>query len=100
VITKALGLCETIPVTPSTFELRRGDAILLCTDGLHDGVDDASIERVLCDLADPAEAALALVRLAHQSGGRNNVTVVVARAEGEDLLAPGPADALQSRNVP
>jgi protein phosphatase len=100
VITKALGISETVSVAPSTFALRRGDVILLSTNGLPVGADDASIERVLLDLPDPAEAALALVHLARQSGSHDDVTTVVARVEDDGLLPPGPADALQSRNVP
>src|SRR5262249_5344265 len=41
VITKALGMKETVDVRADTFELRADDVVLLCTDGLHTMVDDA-----------------------------------------------------------
>lgn len=100
VITKGLGLKETVDVTPSTFELRAGDVILLCTDGLHRMAEDAAIERVLLDLPDPAEACLALINLANRNGGEDNIAVVVARPDDEGLHLPGPEDALTSRNLP
>jgi protein phosphatase len=100
IITKALGLKETVDLRPSTFELCAGDVVLLCSDGLHGPVDEPSIARVLLDLTEPAEAALALVNLANARGGADNVAVVVARPETDGMRRPGPEDALESRNIP
>jgi PPM family protein phosphatase len=100
VITKALGLEEAVDVRAFTFELRAGDVILLCTDGLHRQVDDLAIERVLLELAEPAEAGLTLINLANRRGGADNIAVVVARPEGDDLRSPGSGDALENQNVP
>jgi PPM family protein phosphatase len=100
VITKALGLAATVELQASSFELCAGDVILLATDGLHRQVDEAAVERVLLDLPDPAEASLALINIANRHGGADNVAVVVARPDGDGLRPPGPADALESRNVP
>jgi protein phosphatase len=100
VITKALGLAATVDLRASTFELCAGDVILLATDGLHRQVDEAAIERVLLDLADPTEASLVLINMANRRGGADNVAVVVARPDGDGPRPPGPADALESRNVP
>jgi PPM family protein phosphatase len=77
-----------------------GDVILLCTDGLYRQVDDLAIERVLLDLAEPAEAGLTLINLANRRGGADNIAVVVARPEGDDLRSPGSGDALENQNVP
>jgi PPM family protein phosphatase len=65
---------------PAHFETRPariGDRYMLCSDGLSDVVDDAVIENVLRDFADPQAAADELVRLALEGGGPDNVTVVV-----------------------
>lgn len=99
VITKALGIAATVDLRVSTFGLCAGDVILLSTDGLHRQVDDATIARVLLDLADPAEASLALITLANQHGGADNVAVVVAQADRDGLRPPGPEDVLENRNV-
>lgn len=65
---------------PAHFETRPariGDRYMLCSDGLTDVVDDAAIESVLRDFADPQAASDELVRLALEQGGPDNVTVVV-----------------------
>jgi protein phosphatase len=59
--------------------LERGDVIMLCTDGLTGMVPDAQIVTVLQGAATPRAASEELVRLANEQGGRDNVTVVVAR---------------------
>ena len=58
--------------------LEDGDRLLLCSDGLSDMVEDPEIARSLATHPDSDTAALDLVRLALENGGRDNVTVVVA----------------------
>jgi len=58
-----------------------GDRLLLCSDGLHDMVDDASIARILGAHDRPRDAAQFLLDEALERGGRDNVTVIVARYE-------------------
>jgi len=72
------------------FRLADGDRLLLCTDGLTDLVDDASIARELGRGASSDEACRALVGLALDGGGRDNVTVVVATYRRPDPPAAGP----------
>jgi PPM family protein phosphatase len=59
-------------------EVRAGDRYLLCSDGLHSVVPQARLRSVLVDEADPEAAVLALVGLAIEGGGPDNVTCVVA----------------------
>ena len=63
----------------ATFPVWRGDALLLCTDGLHGPVPADAIARVLAGSATAEAAARALVDAANAAGGPDNVTVVVAR---------------------
>lgn len=69
------------------FEGQAGDRFLLCSDGLSDMVDDATIERLLCSETIDA-AASELVRTALENGGYDNVTVVI----GELVEAGGEPD--------
>lgn len=62
-------------------EIRDGDALLLCSDGLTEPVDDAQIAQVLATHADPEYACRRLIELALQNGAPDNVTAVVARYE-------------------
>lgn len=61
------------------YSLHDGDQLLLCTDGLTDMVEQAQIESVLNDASSAKVACWNLIELALRNGGRDNVTVVVAR---------------------
>ncbi len=61
------------------YPIGHGDQLLLCTDGLTDMVDDDLIESVLAKAASAQTACKNLVDLALSNGGKDNVTVVVAR---------------------
>jgi serine/threonine protein phosphatase PrpC len=60
-------------------QLEQGDRLLLCSDGLTDMVPDAEIRDVLERIQDSKKACQSLVDLALDGGGRDNVTVVLAR---------------------
>jgi PPM family protein phosphatase len=68
-------------------EARPGDRYLLCSDGLHDVVDDESIASVLLSVGDPDEAAKGLVALAIDGGGPDNITCIVADVVAREVPA-------------
>jgi PPM family protein phosphatase len=74
-ILRSVGVLEVVEVEVTPVEVAGGDWFLLCSDGLCGVVSDAEIEEVLVH-ATPAEAAVdALVDLANDCGGPDNVTV-------------------------
>ena len=80
VLMQALGSRETECVPDvHDFLLEDGDQVLLCTDGLSDMVEDTLIEAVLKEAPSSRAACQSLVDLALSNGGRDNITVVVAR---------------------
>jgi PPM family protein phosphatase len=80
VLTKAIGSnCGKIEVEVKHLKLTDGDRLLLCTDGLSDVVEDAMIADVLSRFEDSAGACRALVDLALDRGGKDNVTVTLGR---------------------
>jgi protein phosphatase len=80
VLTRALGdVRGTADAEVQRARLRDGDQLLLCSDGLTDMVDDAAIAAALRQAATAAAACQALIDLALQRGGRDNVTVALAR---------------------
>lgn len=79
-ITRAVGAADAIELELATLQVRDGDMILLCSDGLSNPVDEHGISGALAG-GDCAEAAQALVALALANGGRDNITVVVVRAD-------------------
>jgi protein phosphatase len=80
VLTRALGdLPGTGEADVHRARLRDGDQLLLCTDGLTDMVEDAAIAGILLGATTAAEACQALIDRALEGGGKDNVTVVLAR---------------------
>lgn len=78
IITKAIGFAEDAEPDLRVEAVRPGDAILLCSDGLTDPLDDDTIEALL-GCGDAAEAAEALVEAAYEAGGTDNITALVVR---------------------
>ena len=81
VLSQALGTRSTIEPITSEVHLRRGDRILLCSDGLHGPVSAPEIARILGAAADINAVAHGLIQAALAAGGPDNVTVVVADCE-------------------
>lgn len=73
------GPDQGVHVEVHSLELRAGDVILLCSDGLTEMVPDDPIAAVLAAEPDPQKACEKLVSEAIRAGGRDNVTVIVAR---------------------
>ena len=92
VILQALGVQEDIEVVLSNETVRRGDRLMLCSDGLVGVVSDEEIQEVLASTEDIGEAARKLIDLARAGGGPDNITVIVAQVGGEGVLAPTPED--------
>lgn len=75
VLIQAVGVIPEIYVDVDNFTTAKGDLFLLCTDGLTNMVDDATIAEILQTASEPADA---LIEAALQAGGKDNVTVIVA----------------------
>lgn len=82
VLTAAIGVADAVePDMPSEpLSLESGDVLLLCTDGLWGQMNEQEIAAALRSKA-PAAACRALVELAKQRGGPDNITVQIAHVE-------------------
>jgi protein phosphatase len=89
VILQALGAqAELQPVT-GRVRVYRGDVLLLCSDGLSGKLRGEDMLRIVQESeGDLKRACEALVDEANERGGEDNITVVLARLEGDDLPAP------------
>lgn len=83
ILTRALGIGPDVGPDVVDVSHEPGDRLLLCTDGLVNEVDDQEMAAVLAREIDPGRAALALVQLAVEAGGRDNVSVVVVDVDGD-----------------
>ncbi len=77
IVVRALGGQRLPEPDLDWLDLHEGDRLLLCSDGLSDLVDDATLAALL-DIADLDEAVAALVEAALAAGGHDNVTCIVA----------------------
>jgi len=85
VILRALGMERRLVVDLASPDLRAGDRVLLCTDGLTSGLDDEELEAILAGVEDPEECCRRLVMEANARGGEDNITVVVIDLEEGDV---------------
>jgi protein phosphatase len=92
IILQALGVQEKVEVVLSQVPLRKGDVILVCSDGLHGPVSDDEIKQVLLDEPDVKKACERLIACANAHEGPDNITVVLARFDGEGLPEPAAED--------
>lgn len=80
IITRALGLASSVGVTLLQLEVKRGDSLLLCSDGLSDKLPEETIAALLATGSLPA-AAQGLVDAANNRGGEDNISVIVLRGD-------------------
>jgi serine/threonine protein phosphatase PrpC len=99
VLTRALGVDTVVDVDDDTVQVRPGDRLLLCTDGLTSMVSEEEIEEVLRTVPDPLDAAQRLVRMANEAGGVDNTTVVVLDFSDDDAAAEPNEHATSTRPV-
>ena len=84
IMTRALGVEPQVQIDELTLDLHAGDRLLLCSDGLSGMLTSDDIRAVLGRDSDAQETAEALVALAVERGGEDNVTVVVVDVEEGD----------------
>ena len=82
VLTNVLGASEQLEIHVSEHALAGGERLLLCSDGVHDVLDENALERVLAADGEPRALSAAVVAAALQRGTHDNVTAVVVRHRG------------------
>jgi PPM family protein phosphatase len=87
IITRALGPEPDVEIDTLTCRAQAGDVVLLCSDGLTSMVSEADVEAILARSSGLEAAGRTLVAAANDAGGRDNITVLLARLE--DVTAGG-----------
>lgn len=77
VITRAIGVKETVEIDFFERKLNDEDTVLMCSDGLTNMVEDHEIKTILDGGRDIVEKAQELVNAANENGGRDNITVIL-----------------------
>jgi PPM family protein phosphatase len=92
IITRALGPEPDVQVDTYTLAGRDGDLFLICSDGLTSMISDEELGSILRSSDSLDQAAESLVRAANQSGGKDNITVVMFRLGNGDGAAEVPKE--------
>ena len=85
IILQALGTSDTVQVDLTFAEVRRGDILLLCSDGLSGMVRFEDIRETLRSGMEPLDICKALTERANQAGGHDNITVIIVQFDGASL---------------
>ncbi len=94
VILQALGVENEVRVDLTYQQIRRGDTVLACSDGLFKVVRNDGIARTLAQAPDLNAACAELIALANAKGGPDNITVAAARFDGFGLQPAQETDAV------
>lgn len=94
IILQALGPDPRVRVDLTHQEIRRGDIVVVCSDGLSGQVTLDEIAGTVSTRQDLVEACTALIDLANERGGPDNITAIVARLDGDGLKQPGDGEAV------
>jgi len=98
IITRALGPEPDVEVDTYTLAGREGDLFLICSDGLTSMISDDEVGSILRSAGSLTDAADELIRAANQSGGKDNITVILFRLGEEEagdratVVRPVPSD--------
>jgi protein phosphatase len=100
IILQALGPDPTVKIDLTHQQIRRGDTLVLCSDGLSGQVTKDDIAKIVREQPDLTSACKSLIDLANARGGPDNITVIVARFDGAGLREPERADEVAHRVFP
>lgn len=85
IITRAIGAEDELEVDFFQVQLKKGDFILLCSDGLTNMIEDEDIRMILLGQKDIVGKAEALVEAANRNGGKDNITVVLIEPFADEV---------------
>ncbi len=89
-VTRAVGVYESVEVDVFDFDVLPGDRFLLCSDGLHEYLEESELPGLFEDIEEDALTPH-LIQLANDRGGKDNITALVVRVpeaeDGVDVLA-------------
>lgn len=89
VILQALGAQSDLTPVTGRISLRRGDVLLICSDGLSGKLRSEDMLHIVTEAAgDLGRACTDLIDMANERGGEDNITVVLARFDGDELQLP------------
>jgi protein phosphatase len=87
VIMQAMGTQPAVKVAMSAVQLFRNDCLVICSDGLSNKIPPNELREMIQEVGDLTEACRLLIDKANERGGEDNITVIIARFDGEALYS-------------
>lgn len=87
VIMQAMGTQPAVKVAMSAVQLFRNDCLVICSDGLSNKVPPNELREMIQHVDDLTDACRLLIDKANERGGEDNITVIIARFDGEALYS-------------
>ena len=85
IITRAVGVSEEVKIDIFERQLRAGEYIILCSDGLTNMVEDSVILEILHGTGSLSYKAERLIELANKNGGKDNITVIIIEPNSDEV---------------
>ena len=85
IITRAVGVSEKVKIDIFERQLRAGEYIILCSDGLTNMVEDSVILQILHGAGSLSDKAERLIELANKNGGKDNITVIIIEPNSDEV---------------
>jgi PPM family protein phosphatase len=88
ILTQAVGSADSLDIKVTRAEPRRGDRLLVCSDGFYNMVKDQELEKLLLQQGSLSSICHRLIDEANAHGGSDNITVILAELTGSRLAEP------------
>ncbi len=80
-VTRALGVDESVLLEVNEHQVQVGDLYLMCSDGLSDMIDDDAIAKIVTSQLPLEQTATQLIAQANENGGRDNISVLLVEVQ-------------------
>ena len=99
VITKAVGIMESVEPDTMKLTLDNDESLLLCCDGVIAHLPDEDIHKIICDADDPQNACQQIVDLANERGGTDNISLIILSSKNKDETTDESPTIINNENI-
>ena len=99
VITKAVGIMESVEPDTMKLTLDNDESLLLCCDGVIAHLPDEDIHKIISDTDDPQNACQQIVDLANERGGTDNISLIILSSNNEDMISDESPTIINNKNL-
>ena len=99
VITKAVGIMESVEPDTMKLTLDTDESLLLCCDGVIAHLTDEDIHKIICNTNDPQNACQQIVDLANKRGGSDNISLIILSSKNDDMVSDESPTIINNKNL-